>query len=304
MQNKYLYSLCMLLIIGVLVVGATLILKNEETKEKEETDLTVVTSFYPMYVMVDNLTEGVEGIRLQNLSEPETGCLHDFTLTPEDMKLLSTADVFVINGSGAESFLEDVMKAYPKLSCVNATKELEGLSEEVGMHAWLSPKLYAKEIRQVAKGLKALCPSASEQIIRNEKAYLAKVKEVQELANDVQKKLEKKNVSEVILFSEAYMGLTEELFLKTVCLLDLDEERQVSSGEVAEVMDAVENHPKSFLIAEDPYGRDTAETVKRQTGIPVLYLDTLTRGSYEKDRYIVGMKKNLEAIREVIHEIN
>lgn len=304
MQNKYLYSLCMLLIIGALVVGATLILKNEDAKRKEETDLTVVTSFYPMYVMVDNLTEGINGIRLQNLSEPETGCLHDFTLTPEDMKLLSTADVFVINGSGAENFLEDVMKAYPKLSCVNATKEMEGLSEEVGMHAWLSPRLYAKEIRQVAGELKALCPKEAEQIAENEKTYLARVKEIRKLAKDVKAELEEKKLSEVILFSEAYMGLTEELFLKTVCLLDLDEERQVSSGEIAEVMDAVEKHPRSFLIAEDPYGKDTAETVKRQTGIPVLYLDTLTRGSYEKDRYIVGMKKNLEAIREVIHEIN
>ena len=304
MQNKYLYSLCMLLLIGVIVVGATLILKNEESTQKEETSLTVVTSFYPMYVITDNLTDGISGIRLQNLSEPETGCLHDFTLTPEDMKLLSKADVLVINGSGAENFLDDVLKAYPKLSCVNATEEMEGLSEEVGMHAWLSPKLYVKEVKKIAAGLKALCPQDAEKIAANEKAYLQAVKEIRELSKAVKQELLQKDISEVILFSEAYSGLTEELSLKTVYLLDLDEERQVSSGEVAEVMEAVNTHPGSFLIAEDPYGKDTAETVKRQTGIPVLYLDTLTRGSYEKDRYLVGMKKNLEAIREVIHEIN
>lgn len=46
-----------------------------------------------MYIATLNIVDGVEGVRLENLSEPQTGCLHDFQLTPEDMKLLSTADV-------------------------------------------------------------------------------------------------------------------------------------------------------------------------------------------------------------------
>lgn len=81
-------------------------------KNTDEADdiLTVVTSFYPMYIAALNIVDGVEGVRLENLSEPQTGCLHDFQLTPEDMKLLSTADVFVINGGGIESFMSDVAR--------------------------------------------------------------------------------------------------------------------------------------------------------------------------------------------------
>ena len=69
-------------------------------------------------------------MRLENLSEPQTGCLHDFQLTPEDMKLLSTADVFVINGGGIESFMSDVAKAYPKLDVVEACEDVALLSED------------------------------------------------------------------------------------------------------------------------------------------------------------------------------
>ena len=78
---------------------------SDSAKNTDEADdtLTVVTSFYPMYIAALNIVDGVEGVRLENLSEPQTGCLHDFQLTPEDMKLLSTADVFVINGGGIES---------------------------------------------------------------------------------------------------------------------------------------------------------------------------------------------------------
>mgnify|MGYP000795115505 CR=1 FL=1 len=102
------------------------------TKNTDEADdmLTVVTSFYPMYIAALNIVDGVEGVRLENLSEPQTGCLHDFQLTPEDMKLLSTADVFVINGGGIESFMSDVAKAYPKLDVV----DIKALSELAHSH--------------------------------------------------------------------------------------------------------------------------------------------------------------------------
>ena len=99
---------------------------SDSTKNTDEADdmLTVVTSFYPIYIATLNIVDGVDGVRLENLSEPQTGCLHDFQLTPEDMKLLSTADVFVINGGGIESFMSDVAKAYPKLDVVEASEDL------------------------------------------------------------------------------------------------------------------------------------------------------------------------------------
>lgn len=105
---------------------------SDSTKNTDEADdmLTVVTSFYPMYIAALNIVDGVDGVRLENLSEPQTGCLHDFQLTPEDMKLLSTADVFVINGGGIESFMSDVAKAYPKLDVVEACEDVALLSED------------------------------------------------------------------------------------------------------------------------------------------------------------------------------
>ena len=105
---------------------------SDSAKNTDEADdmLTVVTSFYPMYIATLNIVDGVEGVRLENLSEPQTGCLHDFQLTPEDMKLLSTADVFVINGGGIESFISDVAKAYPKLDVVEACEDVALLSED------------------------------------------------------------------------------------------------------------------------------------------------------------------------------
>ena len=54
----------------------------------------IVTSFYPMYIDAINITKGVDGVEVINMTKPQTGCLHDYQLTTEDMKTLEKADAF------------------------------------------------------------------------------------------------------------------------------------------------------------------------------------------------------------------
>ena len=112
MKNKYVFVTVMLAVLLFLGVGLTEIYVNH-TEEKEDGQYTVVTSFYPMYIAALNVVGENDHIRLENLSEPQTGCLHDYQLTPADMQLLSTADAFIINGGGIESFLGEVAEQYP-----------------------------------------------------------------------------------------------------------------------------------------------------------------------------------------------
>ena len=106
MKKKYLYTAIMLFAILVAGMGLTGWYVSQTQEQTDGQELTVVTSFYPMYIAAENVIGDADGVRLENLSEPQTGCLHDFQLTPEDMKLLSTADVFIINGGGIESFMK------------------------------------------------------------------------------------------------------------------------------------------------------------------------------------------------------
>ena len=62
---------------------------------------TIVTSFYPMYVLTLNVTDGIDGVTVQNMAEQNVGCLHDYQLQTRDMVTLEGADALVINGGGA-----------------------------------------------------------------------------------------------------------------------------------------------------------------------------------------------------------
>ncbi|MBO5656972.1 MAG: zinc ABC transporter substrate-binding protein, partial [Agathobacter sp.] len=132
MRNKYVFVAVMLALILILGLGVAAISVNENNSIENEEDFVVVTSFYPMYIAAMNVIGDAPGVTLKNLSEPQTGCLHDFTLTPEDMKLLSNADVFIINGGGIESFMEEIAEAYPNLVIIEASEGITLLESEMG----------------------------------------------------------------------------------------------------------------------------------------------------------------------------
>ena len=76
---------------------------------------TVVTSFYPVWLLTRSLTDGIDGLNVVNLAENVSGCLHDYSLQTSDMAVLSGADALLVNGAGMESFLPVITSAYPDL---------------------------------------------------------------------------------------------------------------------------------------------------------------------------------------------
>lgn len=306
------------------------------TKNTDEADdmLTVVTSFYPMYIATLNIVDGVDGVRLENLSEPQTGCLHDFQLTPEDMKLLSTADIFVINGGGIESFMSDVAKAYPKLDVVEACEDVALLSDDAesdhdhdhgadtesdsdhdhdhdadaesdsahdhdhgdeNAHAWMSVPRYRTMVQTIASRLAEKDAKHADEYYANAKAYDAKLAVLEEKINSIKSLTNGQNI---IIFHEAYAYVADDFSMNACYLLDLDEERSVSAGEIKQVIGAIKDDGVSVILAEELYGKSMGDTVSRETDVHVIYIDPLNRGEYDKDSYLDGMEHNIELIKE------
>ena len=337
------------------------------TKNTDEADdvLTVVTSFYPMYIATLNIVDGVDGVRLENLSEPQTGCLHDFQLTPEDMKLLSTADVFVINGGGIESFMSDVAKAYPKLDVVEACEDVALLSEDddetdgahdhdhdadaesdsdhdhdhdadtesdsdhdhdhdadvesdsdhdhdhdadiesdsdhdhdhgdENAHAWMSVPRYRTMVKTIASYLAQKDEAHAEEYYANAEKYDAKLAKLEKEQDSLKGLTGGQNI---IIFHEAYEYVADDFSMNACYLLDLDEERSVSAGEVKQVIGAIKDDGVSVILAEELYGKSMGDTVSRETDVHMVYIDPLNRGDYDKDSYLDGMEHNIELIKD------
>ena len=324
---------------------------SDSAKNTDEADdmLTVVTSFYPMYIATLNIVDGVKGVRLENLSEPQTGCLHDFQLTPEDMKLLSTADVFVINGGGIESFMSDVAKAYPKLDVVEACEDVALLSDDESdsdhdhdhdadaesdsdhdhdhdadaesdsdhdhdheadtesdsahnhdhgdenAHAWMSVPRYRTMVKTIAAHLAQKDEAHAEEYYANAEKYDAKLAKLEKEQDSLKSLTDGQNI---VIFHEAYAYVADDFSMNACYLLDLDEERSVSAGEIKQVISAIKDDGVSVILAEELYGKSMGDTVSRETDVHVVYIDPLNRGEYDKDSYLDGMEQNIELIKD------
>ena len=310
---------------------------SDGAKNTDEADdmLTVVTSFYPMYIATLNIVDGVKEVRLENLSEPQTGCLHDFQLTPEDMKLLSTAYVFVINGGGIESFMSDVAKAYPKLDVVEACEDVALLSDaesdsdhdhdhdadaesdsdhdhdheadtesdsahdhdhgDENAHAWMSVPRYRTMVKTIASHLAQKDEAHAEEYYANAEKYDAKLAKLEKEQDSLKSLTDGQNI---VIFHEAYAYVADDFSMIACYLLDLDEERSVSAGEIKQVISAIKDDGVSVILAEELYGKSMGDTVSRETDVHVVYIDPLNRGEYDKDSYLDGMEQNIELIKD------
>lgn len=327
MKNKYVFTavlLAMILFVGSVLTMAYVRAEQKKEQAKDE-DLLVVTSFYPMYVAAENVIGDVEGVTLENLSEPQTGCLHDYQLTAADMKLLSKADVFIVNGGGIESFLSDVAESYPDLKIVQACDGIDLLESAEGTgeshtdlssntdadhddhdhsehshgdenaHVWMNLADYQIQVQNICNGLSEADSAHAEQYAKNAQTYQGKVQELQQEAAELASQIASQPV---VIFHEAYEYIVQEYGLQLAGEMNLDEERQVSAGEVADILHSIEDNHVSVVLAEELYGMDMGEMVAKQSGVKVVYLDTLTRGDYSADSYLEGMRSNIEQLKE------
>lgn len=323
MKNKYLFVLLMLVCIAAAGLGLTTVYVNRQQPDQDD-KMTVVTSFYPMYIAAMNVIGDCEDIELENLSEPQTGCLHDYQLTPEDMKLLSTADVFVVNGGGIESFLQDVAAEYPDLTIIDSTEGMELLEDNP--HAWMSLALYEQQVENIADGLTAYVEtingmesvdedmetekeesgfinlesaSLGQTFEENARTYIQKIRQLEAEAIDVKDMTEGAGI---LSFHEAYAYVAEDFGMDIVGEMDLDEERQISAGEVAAMVDLVREKDVKVILAEELYGKSMGDAIQAEVDVNVVYLDPLTRGDYEADGYLDAMEHNIQLLREVFLE--
>lgn len=289
--------------------------------------LKVVTSFYPMYVHTLNVAGGVEGVKVENLTEPITGCLHDFQLTTTHMRRLSDADVLVVNGGGMETFIEKAVAQRPGLKIVEASRGIRFLKNEAGHHhhehhdhdhdhghhghehhdhgdlnehVWVSPELAIRQVWNIAKGLADIDPARGDAYRANAKAYADKLGALRKRMAAELRPLRGKRV---VTFHEAFPYFAREFGLEVAAVVQRDPGSDPSPKELAETIDLVRSSKVVAVFAEPQYPASGAQAIRRETGVQFGVLDPVVTGpeSPEKarDAYLAAMEKNLEVLRGI-----
>ena len=338
-REKAVFVFLLLSCIALFFLGSTAIYlkstKSVYSADAEKESFVITASFYPVYIAALNVAGDIDGVEVRNLTQPQTGCLHDYQLTTEDMKAMADSDVLLINGGGIESFVSKVAKTYPKLSIINLSASFAELPEEdeedadyedadhedvdhedadadhdhdhdhdheeQNSHFWMDIDLYRKEVESMEESLSIRDPVHADQYKKNAEAYLKKLESLQSEEAELKAALSGKKV---VVFHEAFLYLAEDLDMQVTMTMDLDEERQVSAGEVRQVLDALALSDDKIIFAERTYGEEMGDRMTEEASATVIYLDPLTRPKdgqeSEQDGYLLAMQENFDQIRTTL----
>ena len=295
-------------VLGAALLAACLLLAGcggapaAQTQKAGDGTFHIVTSFYPMYIDVINLTDGVEGVTVTNMTKPQTGCLHDYQLTTEDMKTLEKADAFVVNGAGMESFLDKVIKMQEGMTVIDASRGIDLMEEdgEANPHVWLSITKDIEQVKNIRDQLKEADPAHADQYEANAAAYLAKLEvrksEMHATLDDVPHK-------DIVTFHEAFPYFAEEFGLHILGVIEREPGADPTPAELETTIEQVKALPVKVLFAEPQYSPAAAETIARETGAKLYSLDPVVTGEATpdaKDAYLDAMRKNVETLKEAL----
>ena len=262
----------------------------------------IVTSFYPMYVATINITQGVDGVTVTNMTKPQTGCLHDYQLMTEDMKTLENADAFVINGAGMEDFMDKVTEQQKNLKVIDASRGIKLIHDEEGdnPHVWLSVTDAIQQVRNIADQLKKADPAHADAYEKNAAAY---IENLTSLKTEMHAALDNVPHKDIVTFHEAFPYFAEEFHLNIIGVVEREPGTEPTPTELQETIEQVKGLSAKVLFTEPQYSPAAAETIARETGAKIYTLDPVVTGEATpaaKDAYLDTMRKNMNTLKEAL----
>ena len=271
-------------------------------KKTAEGPFRIVTSFYPMYIATINITQGIDGVEVTNMTKPQTGCLHDYQLATGDLKTLEKADAFVINGAGMEAFLDKVVSQQKALKIIDASKDIPLLKDgdEENPHVWLSVTHAITQVKNIADQLAAADPKHADAYRKNAAAYVQKL---ETLKKEMHAALDPLPHKDIVTFHEAFPYFAQEFGLHIVAVIEREPGSEPTPEELKETIEKVKELPVKVLFTEPQYSPKAAEAIARETGAKIYTLDPVVTGEANdaaKDAYITTMGKNQATLAEAL----
>lgn len=278
---------------------------------------TVVTSFYPIWLLARNLAKGIPGLEVRNLAAPDTGCLHDYQLQSQDMKVLEEADLFLVNGAGMESYLDLVFSAFPDLPVARASDGVpllygmdalqigESEEEEEGeanAHIWLSASNAVLMARNLADAMIRQFPSLEPGIRENLASLTDRLNLLDQELKDGLSDLPRRGI---ITFHEAFPYFASAYGLEVLAVVNREPGETLTPAQLARLITVIRDLGNPPLFTEPQYEDLSARILASETGAKIYTLDPVVTGPEENvplDYYESVMRKNMETLRDALSE--
>lgn len=272
------------------------------SQPQDEDTLHIVATTYPVYLFTTAVTEGAEGVEVSLLVNQQTSCLHDYTLTVNDMKAIEGADVIIMNGAGLEDFMDDALSSSNAqvIDCAEGIDLLEAAGHEghdhdteYDPHIWMDPAnaqamlgTIADQLGQITgQDLQTRCTEVQQQVAQADQQW--------------KDQLSALSAPKLITFHDGFQYFSRSFGLELLKAIEEEEGAEASAAEIKEIVSLVEQHQLPAIFTEVNGSDSTAQAISRETGCQVYQLTMIMSGDGTGIQpYLDAMQNNIDTIVE------
>lgn len=291
----------------VLVLGACGQKTSQDSKEAK--GMKIVTSFYPIYAMVKEISGDLNDVRMIQSSSG----IHSFEPSANDIAAIYDADIFVYHSHTLESWAGslDLSLQNSKVKVIEASEGMtlervsgledmqagDGIDEKTlyDPHTWLDPEKVAEETQIIADKLSELDNANKDTYQKNAQSYSNKA---HDLTNKYKPIFEKASQKTFVTQHTAFSYLAKRFGLNQLGIAGISPDQEPSPRQLTEIQEFVKTYKVKTIFTESNASSKVAETLIKSTGVSLKTLNPLEADPQNDKSYLDNLEEDIAILAE------
>ena len=283
--------------------------KTSQDKSDETKGMKIVTSFYPIYAMVKEVSGDLNDVRMIQSSSG----IHSFEPSANDIAAIYDADVFVYHSHTLESWAGSLDPSLQK-SKVKVLEASEGMTLErvpgledmqagdgidektlYDPHTWLDPEKVAEEAQIIADKLSELDNANKDTYQKNAQSYSNKA---HDLTNKYKPIFEKASQKTFVTQHTAFSYLAKRFGLNQLGIAGISPDQEPSPRQLTEIQEFVKTYKVKTIFTESNASSKVTDTLVKSTSVSLKTLNPLEADPQNDKSYLENLEENLAVLAQ------
>ena len=280
---------------------------KKETQEVK--GMKIVTSFYPIYAMVKEVSGDLNDVRMIQSSSG----IHSFEPSANDIAAIYDADVFIYHSHTLESWagsLDPNLKkskvkvleasegmALERVPGLEDIKAGDGVDEKTlyDPHTWLDPLKAAEEAQIIADKLSDIDGEHKDTYQKNAKEFIKKANDLNDKYKD---KFDQVSQKTFVTQHTAFSYLAKRFGLNQLGIAGISPEQEPSPRQLTEIQEFVKSYKVKTIFTESNASSKVAETLVKSVGVSLKTLNPLEADPENDKSYLDNLEENMLTLLE------
>jgi len=274
-----------------------------QDNSNETKGMKIVTSFYPVYAMVKEVSGDLNDVRMIQSSSG----IHSYEPSANDIAAIYDADIFIYHSHTLESWAGSLDPSLQK-SKVKVIEASEGMTlervpglddMEAGKGADEKPLL---DPEKVAEEAQIIADKLSELDSANKETYQKNAQSFSDKAHDLTKKyqpiFENTDQKTFVTQHTAFSYLAKRFGLNQLGIAGISPDQEPSPRQLTEIQEFVKTYKVKTIFTESNASSKVADTLVKSTGVTLKTLNPLEADPQNDKSYLENLEENLSVLAQ------